>query len=106
MLVSTNTADWQSASGAPGVFVGIFPGTTVPTTVLAPSGCKPLAGSPDSAGVGGKTAITFRFSCSGGKSTVVERFVQVAARESLRVQVRADTALQAEDVLDSATYGR
>jgi hypothetical protein len=34
----------------------------------------------------------------------MERFVQVADQESLRVQVRADTSQQAEEVLASATY--
>jgi hypothetical protein len=103
MLVSTDTGAWQSASGAWGVFVGILPGTTVPTKVPAPAGCQPLGSSPDGDSVGGKTAVTFRFRCSGG-STVVERFVQVAAEESLQVQVRAATSQQAEDVLTSVTY--
>jgi tRNA A-37 threonylcarbamoyl transferase component Bud32 len=103
MVVSTDTVKWQSASGAPGVFVGISPGTTLPTTVPAPSGCDLLGGAPDPGPVGANTAITFRFSCSNG-STVVERFVQVATQESLRVQVRADTPQQAADVLATATY--
>jgi eukaryotic-like serine/threonine-protein kinase len=103
MLVSVNTDKWQSASGAPGVFVGISPGTTLPTTVPVPSGCELSGGVPDSGSVGDNPAVTFRFDCSGG-STVVERFVQVATQESLRVQVRADTPRQAEDVLGSATY--
>jgi hypothetical protein len=103
MLVSANTEKWQSATGAPGVFVGIFPGTTMPTTVLAPSGCELSGDAPDDRAVGGNPAVTFRFRCSAG-SPVVERFVQVAAQELLRVQVRADTSQQAEDVLASATY--
>lgn len=104
MLVSTDTGAWQSPAGAPGVFVGILPGTTLPMTIPAPSGCEPLGSAPDSGLVGAKTAVTFRFSCSGGPSVVVERFVQVADQESLRVQVRADTPQQADDVLASATY--
>jgi hypothetical protein len=103
MLVSIDTSQWQSASGASGVFVGISPGTTLPTTVPAPSGCDLLGGAPDTSPVGANTAVTFRFGCSSG-SSVVERFVQVADQESLRVQVRADTSQQAEDVLASATY--
>jgi hypothetical protein len=83
--------------------VGISPGTTLPTTVPTPSGCDLLGGAPDPDPVGANTAITFRFSCSNG-STVVERFVQVATQESLRVQVRADTPQQAADVLATATY--
>jgi hypothetical protein len=103
MLVSVNTGDWQSATGAQGVFVGISPGTTLPATAPAPSGCELLGGAPDRRPVGDKTAVTFRFSCS-DRSTVVERFVQVAAQESLRVQVRAATPQQAEDILSTATY--
>jgi hypothetical protein len=102
LLVSSNTHAWQSASGAPGVFVGISPGTTLPTAVPVPSGCGPLGGADDGR-VGDKTAVTFRFSCK-DRSTVVERFVQVADQESLRVQVRAYTLQQAEDVLATATY--
>ena len=104
MVVSTDTVKWQSASGAPGVFVGVSPGTTLPATVPAPSGCDLLGGAPDRRPVGANTAVTFRFSCSGGSTVVMERFVQVADQESLRVQVRADTSQQAEEVLASATY--
>ncbi|HEU4947242.1 MAG TPA: serine/threonine-protein kinase [Kribbella sp.] len=103
LLVSRDAEAWQSPSGAPGVFVGVSPDTTLPTTVAAPSDCTARPGAPDRSPVDDKTAVTFWFACSGG-TAVAQRFVRVAQQESLRIQVRADSDEQAEDVLGSATY--
>jgi hypothetical protein len=103
LLVSVDTAAWQSSAGAHGVFVGIVPGSTLPATVSMPSGCASRQKAPDRGSVDRAPAVTFRFECANG-TWVVERFVQVAPQKSLRVQVRAGTAEQAEDVLASAAY--
>jgi hypothetical protein len=101
LVVSTDTATWRTNPDTEGVFVGLVPATTLPTSATAPDGCT--AGSPDRSTAGDQQIVTFRHSCDGHPS-VVEQYRQVNPTTQLRIQVRDDNNPQRETVLNSVTY--
>ncbi|MFF0338526.1 serine/threonine-protein kinase [Kribbella sp. NPDC004875] len=97
LVVSTDTAAWQTNPNTEGVFVGLVNSRTLPSTATAPEGCSPA--TPEKSG----DAVTFRYSCN-NVPTVVERYQQVNDTTQLRVQVRDDNPTTRQEVLDSAKY--
>jgi eukaryotic-like serine/threonine-protein kinase len=90
--------DWQ-ASGD-GVFVGLMPETTLPTTLPHHPTCS-SPGTPETAppGVGDPTVTATSTGCRGG-GVIIERAEQVSPTRLLWVQVRGDRDT-AEKVLES-----
>jgi len=105
--LSAGTAkDWASAdSEDEGIFVGILPGTELPTQVPQHPECR-RAESPvtDVSELGPSVTVVYR-NCPGGHVTM-ERVVKVADNRLLWVQVRSEESATANSVLDSvATHG-
>ncbi|TDD62664.1 serine/threonine protein kinase [Kribbella antibiotica] len=100
LLVSADNAAWSSAGAkVPGVFVGVLPSGTLPaaSSLPGPEGCTASARS-DS----GPTATATYEGCPTGMTTY-ERVKQFDGA-LVRIQVRAEDAAQAEQVLDSVNY--
>lgn len=99
------SAHWtRTGSTEQGVFLGILPGTKLPSRVPQHPECD-NAQSPvtDAAGVGASLTVVFT-SCPGG--VTVERVVQVAGNRLLWVQIRSADRATANGVLDSvSTHG-
>jgi serine/threonine protein kinase len=97
--------DW-TATDAPGqgVFLGLLPGTKLPTQVPRHPECG-SAQDPVDDTVDGNASVTVVYtSCPGG--VTVERVVQVAANRLLWVQVRSADRATANKVLDAVqTHG-
>ncbi|WKN48322.1 serine/threonine-protein kinase [Nocardioides sp. Arc9.136] len=97
-------ADWNvpSTSGE-GVFLGLFPGTELPTTMPQHPECEE-AQEPVTETTGDPSRTVVHTGCPDG--ITVERVVQVAGNRLLWVQVRSADRATANGVLDSVdTYG-
>jgi hypothetical protein len=101
LLVSSDTARWQTDNGVEGVFMEIVRASSLPKTTSPPPGCQPDA-TPDGGQAGDQDLATFRYSCDG--PSVVEQYRQLDESRLLRIQVRDDNAERRERVLNSATY--
>jgi eukaryotic-like serine/threonine-protein kinase len=100
LLVSTDTANWQTSSQVEGVFMELLPAATLPTTTSPPPDCQP--DTPDGGEAEGQKLATFRYSCTG--PSVAEQYRQLNSTTLLRIQVRDDNSERREKVLNSATY--
>lgn len=100
LLVSSDTAKWQTDSGTEGVFLEIVPATALPRTTTPPPGCDP--DTPDGGQTDSQNLATFRYSCDG--PSVIEQYRQLNSTTLLRVQVRDDNGERREQVLNSAEY--
>ncbi len=104
--LSVGTAhDWSEVdSRGQGVFVGILPGTELPTQVPRHPECA-SAQTPVEDALDGDPSVTVVYTaCPGG--VTVERVVQVAANRLLWVQVRSADRATANSVLDTVrTHG-
>lgn len=104
LSVGTSSEWAASPSGAEGVFLGLLPGTDLPTQVPQHPECteaqEPVAGTSS-----GGESVTVRYTgCPGG--VVVERVVQLTENRLLWVQVRSDDSGTANHVLDAVeTHG-
>ncbi len=97
-----SSADWETTGGE-GVFVGVLPGSRLPTTVPGHPECGPPEGTIDDVRDGDRSKTVYFTGCP---SVTVERVVQVAGNRLLWVQVRADSRRTAVAVLDSVvTHG-
>ena len=97
-----SSSDWET-SGGEGVFVGVLPGTKLPTSVPGHPECGSVEGTIDDDNDGDRSKTVYYTDCP---FVTVERVVQVAANRLLWVQVRADSRSTAVDVLDSVvTHG-
>ena len=94
-----SSADWETPGGE-GVFVGVLPGSRLPTTVPGHPECGPPEGTIDDNRDGDRSMTVYFTDCP---FATVERVVQVAANRLLWVQVRADSRSTAVAVLDSVT---
>ncbi|MFT4287118.1 protein kinase domain-containing protein [Nocardioides sp.] len=103
--LSVGTArDWQGSAGQ-GVFAGILPGDKLPQQVPQHPECEradePL---PDRSAAGDEMVTVVFTGCPGG--VTVERVVQVTDNRLLWVQVRSDSRMVANRVLDALqTHG-
>ncbi|MDN4160899.1 serine/threonine-protein kinase [Nocardioides abyssi] len=97
-------ADWnEPATSAEGVFLGLFPGTELPTTLPQHPECD-TAQEPVTETSGDPSRTVVHTGCPDG--VTVERVVQVADNRLLWVQVRSDDRATANRVLDSVeTHG-
>ena len=82
-----SSADWET-DGGEGVFVGVLPGSKLPTTVPGHPECGPPEDTIDDERDGDRSMTVYFTDCP---YVTVERVVQVAANRLLWVQVRADT---------------
>ncbi|MFC4784580.1 serine/threonine-protein kinase [Nocardioides sp. MAHUQ-72] len=99
------SAHWTATDGAgQGVFVGILPGSELPTQVPRHPECGDAQDPVDDT-VDGNDSVTVVYSaCPGG--VTVERVVQVAENRLLWVQVRSADRATANQVLDAVqTHG-
>lgn len=97
-----SVTDWQQ-DGGEGVFVGLLPGTRLPTSVPQHPQCA-TAEEPIDDDRAGDRSVTVYF--TGCPEVTVERVVLVAANRLLWVQVRAADRATAVAVLDSVqTFG-
>jgi serine/threonine protein kinase len=97
-----STSDWES-SGGEGVFVGLLPGSKLPSAVPGHPECGSSEDTIDDDFDGNKSMTVFFTDCP---RVTVERVVRVASNRLLWVQVRADSRRTAVDVLDSVvTHG-
>ncbi len=96
--------DWSDAGATgEGVFAGLVPGTTLPSSVKHDECSKPK--SPETATIGDHPAMTQWFSgCGDAGAVVVERWMAVSANSTLMIQVRAADADLAAKVLDKISY--
>ncbi|NHC21979.1 serine/threonine protein kinase [Nocardioides sp. IC4_145] len=103
LSVGTRT-DWNDpATPAEGVFLGLFPGTRLPTTMPQHPECGE-AQEPVTETSGDPSTTVVHTGCPDG--VTVERVVQVADNRLLWVQVRSDDRATANRVLDSVeTHG-
>jgi hypothetical protein len=86
------------ADNGQGVFVGLLPESTLPTTLPQHAGCRTV-GKPVTDKVNSDPALTV--TSTGCPGVVIERAVQVTGTELLWVQVRGDDEATARDVLGS-----
>jgi eukaryotic-like serine/threonine-protein kinase len=113
-----STEDWQPPSGgaqpavraaknttstAPGVFLGVLPGTRLPAALPAHRECD-QAGSTDPTEINGQPALTKKFSGCSGTPYMLERVILEEPGKLLWMQVRADDADQVTQVADSLQY--
>jgi hypothetical protein len=97
-----SSADWE-ADGGEGVFVGVLPGSRLPTNVPGHPECGSTEDVIDDDRDGDRSMTVYFTDCP---HVTVERVVQVAANRLLWVQVRADSRGTAVAVLDSvSTHG-
>lgn len=99
--ISAGTAaGWNATrSSGNGVFVGVLPGTTLPANVPQHPECETARGAVTDV-KDGDQIVTVEFAdCPGG--VTVERVVQVTTNRLLWIQVRAEDAAEANDVLSS-----
>ena len=97
-----SSSDWET-DGGEGVFVGVLPGTKLPTSVPGHPECGSVEGTIDDDRNGDRSKTVYYTDCP---FVTVERVVQVAANRLLWVQVRADSRSTAVAVLDSVvTHG-
>lgn len=104
--LSVGTADdWtDTASDEQGVFIGLLPGTDLPTQVPQHPECADVQEPVTGTSSGGESVTVFYTGCPGG--VVVERVVQLTANRLLWVQVRSDDTGTARRVLDAVeTHG-
>lgn len=102
-LAAGQRQGWQEATDpAPGVFVGLLPGTRLPETVPQHPECTtsrpPVEDLQD-----GDESVTVVFSGCTGTDVTVERVVRTTANQLLWIQVRSDSRATANRVLDSVT---
>ncbi|WP_329005233.1 serine/threonine protein kinase [Kribbella sp. NBC_00709] len=97
LVVSTNTAAWQSNPQIEGVFLGLVSATRLPSSGTAPAGCT--AGTTNT----GQSTVTFQYTCDSNPG-VVEQYRVVNGSTLLRIQVRADEEKTRTSVLESAAY--
>jgi len=98
--LSLGTApDWESTGGQ-GVFVGVLPGTKLPTNVPGHPECRNAEDPVDDERDGERSMTVYFTDCP---DVTVERVVQVAANRLLWIQVRAASRRTAVDVLESVT---
>jgi hypothetical protein len=98
LVVSTDTATWQTNPQTEGVYVGLVNATQLPTSASAPPGCS--GADPETSG---DDVVTFRYSCN-NVPTVLEQYKKVNDTTLLRVQVRDDNPKSRQAVVDSAAY--
>jgi eukaryotic-like serine/threonine-protein kinase len=113
-----STEDWQPPSGgaqpavraaknttstAPGVFLGVLPGTRLPAALPAHRECD-QAGPTDPTEINGQPALTKVFSRCAGTPYMLERVILEEPGKLLWMQVRADDADQVTQVADSVQY--
>jgi hypothetical protein len=98
LLVSTDTAKWQTDSGIEGVFVGVIDGTALPKTGTPPPGCSASTTDPKTP----TNVVTFKYGCDG--PSVDEQYRLLDGGKLLRIQVRDDNPGRRAAVLASATY--
>jgi serine/threonine protein kinase len=94
-----SSTDWET-DGGEGVFVGVLPGSKLPTSVPGHPECRSPEDVIDDDRDGDPSMTVYFTDCP---SVTVERVVQVAANRLLWVQVRADSRSTAVAVLDSVT---
>lgn len=99
--LSVGTArDWTTVtSRGQGIFLGILPGTELPTQVPQHPECHRAQSPVDDTSDEGESVTVVYTSCPGG--VTVERVVQVAGNRLLWVQVRSADRATANAVLDS-----
>jgi hypothetical protein len=96
------SAGWET-DGGQGVFVGVLPGSKLPTQVPGHPECSSSEEVIDDIRDGDRSKTVYYTDCP---QVTVERVVQVAANRLLWVQVRADSRSTAVAVLDSVvTHG-
>ncbi|MEV6283323.1 serine/threonine-protein kinase [Kribbella sp. NPDC051770] len=101
LLVSENTANWQTDPNTEGVFIGVLAQNALPTTGTPPSGCKQTGSDTPTAE---QPRVTFRYACDSG-ADVYEQYRKLPGdNQLLRIQVRGDDPQQLTDVLNSVTY--
>jgi len=99
-LSAGTTRDWtRTTSRAQGVFLGVLPGTRLPTHVPQHPECDHAQPATDDQGPLGASVTVVYSGCPGGFT--VERVVQVAGNLLLWVQVRSADHATANAVLDS-----
>ena len=98
-------SDWAEAGrGAHGVFVGILPGSKLPTQVPQHPECDHAEAPVEDTADGDPSVTVFYTACPGG--VTVERVVRVTANRLLWVQVRSADRATANLVLDDVrTHG-
>ena len=98
-------AGWNgNAQPGEGVFLGVLPGESLPTTVPQHPECEaPRPAVTDRRDGDSYVTVTFP-GCEHGGVTI-ERVVQVTTNRLLWVQVRAEDVATANDVLDSVEPG-
>ena len=91
--------DWAAADDGEGVFLGILPGTKLPTQVPWHPECASPEAPVDDTADGDPSRTVVYTSCPAG--VTVERVVQVATNRLLWVQVRSADRATANAVLDT-----
>ena len=101
LLVATDVDGWsRTGTSTQGVFLGLEPAGTLPTSVTTPTGCSLTADETSPATAQWRM---WTFHCTDG-ATVVERHAVTDSGHRLRVQVRAVDPAQARSVIESAAY--
>jgi hypothetical protein len=102
--LSVGTAEnWAAKdAGGEGVFLGILPGTELPTQVPQHPECRTAQSPVSDTGDLGEWVQVVYTRCPDGLTTV-ERVVQVATNRLLWVQVRSEDVATANSVLDSVS---
>jgi Protein kinase domain len=98
------SSSWTTSDRGQGVFVGLLPGTDLPSQVPQHPECE-QAQEPVTGTAEGADSVTVLYTgCPGG--IAVERVVQLTANRLLWVQVRSDDTATANRVLDDVeTHG-
>jgi hypothetical protein len=91
--------DWAAADDGEGVFLGILPGTKLPTQVPRHPECASPQAPVDDTADGDPSRTVVYTSCPAG--VTVERVVQVTTNRLLWVQVRSADRATANAVLDT-----
>ncbi|MGW6278878.1 serine/threonine-protein kinase [Kribbella sp. NPDC055071] len=101
MVVSTNTAAWQTNPAVEGVFVGLVKATDLPRTGTAPAGCT--AGAAVGGERGNQETVSFNYVC-GSNPSILEEYRRLDNATLLRIQVRGGTGAENDKVVDSVAY--
>ncbi|GAA0570437.1 serine/threonine protein kinase [Kribbella sandramycini] len=100
LLVSTDTANWQTSPTADGVFIELVKESKLPTAPKPPPGCT--GGTPDGGSSNGQQLATFRYSCAG--HSVDEQYRQIDGSTLLHIQVRDENPTTRSKVISTVKY--